>query len=220
MVPELHPRLAEVFRSISTSAQLEKIAESQNLALREKAVLAKIAVDAEIFDLIKTALNPWAKKVLTGMAVGGGAAVPAGLAGSALLGQAEEKAKRTTADIRNKVLQTALGLAGIGGGLYGLHRLGGGEPIGELISRARGQDGAPDQSLVPGQNEVPDQKQASNTGVLPDDAIEKLATVGVIDALLDEVPDNISDDARKLAAEIRILNRGYGVKLLYEICHG
>ncbi len=202
MVPVLHPRLIEVYRSISTSAQLEKIAESKSPALQEKSTLAKIAIDAEIFDFIKTALNPWAKKILTGMAVGGGAALPAGLMGSALLGQAEEKAERTTSDIRNKVLQSALGLAGIGAGLYGLHRLGGGESVGGLIDKIRGP------------------KQASANSSLPDDAIEKLATVGMIDALMDEVANGVSDETKKLAAEIKILNRGYGVKLLHEICHG
>ena len=199
MVPVLHPRLAEVFKSISTSAQLEKIAGSKDPSLQEKAVLAKIAVDAEIFASIKTAMNPWAQKALTGLVVGGGAALPVGLMGTALLGQAEEKAKRTTADIRNKVLQGALGLAGIGAGLYGLHRLSGGEPVN--INAMVG-------------------KRASDNGVLPVDAIEKLATVGLIDALLDEVPGNVSDETKKLASEIKILNRGYGVKLLYEISHG
>jgi len=180
---------------------LEKIAESKDPALREEATLVKIAVDAEIFALIKTAMNPWAKKVLTGMAVGGGAAVPAGLAGTALLHSAEEKAKRTTSDVRNKVLQTALGLAGVGTGLYGLHRLAGGESVGGLIDKIKGQ------------------KSASADNTLPADAIEKLATVGVIEALLDEVPASVSDETKKLAAEIRVLNRGYGIKLLYEISH-
>jgi len=199
MVPSLHPRLAEVFKSISTSTQLEKIAETQSEALREKAIMVKIAVDAEIFDFIKIAMNPWVKKILTGLAVGGGAAVPTGMAGSLLLSQAEEKAKRTTADIRNKVLQSALGVAGIGAGLYGLHRLSGGEPVdvNELIG-----------------------KKASDSKSLPDDAIEKLATIGMIDALLDEVPENVSNDTKKLASEIKILNRGYGIRLLYELSHG
>ena len=220
MVPDLHPRLVEVYRSVSTSTQLEKIAESNDPAVREKAIQVKIAVDAEIFDFIKTALNPWAKKVLTGMAVGGGASVPAGLTGAALLHGAEEKAKRTATDIRNKVLQTALGLAGIGGGLYGLHRLSGGAPLGELIDKVKGQGAVPEQPSMQEQSMVPDQKQASDDSALLNDVIEKLATVGIIDALLDEVPDSVSDETKKLAAEIKILNRGYGVNLLYEISHG
>ena len=212
MLPKLPPRLVDIFRSVSTSARLEKIAASKNPVVQEKASLVKIAVDAEIFALIKTAMNPWTKKVLTGMAVSGGAAVPAGLTGAALLHGAEEKAQRTTSDIRNKVLQTALGLAGIGTGLYGLHRLSGGESVGGLIDKIKGQN--PEQ--VQGQ----DLKSASDNNALSEDSIEKLATVGVIDALLDEVPASVSDETKKLATEIRILNRGYGVRLLYEISHG
>jgi hypothetical protein len=49
------------------------------------------------------------------------------------------------------------------------------------------------------------------------DGIAKLATVGAIEGLLSLVPNTLSEDATKLAAELRALNRHYGAKLLHEL---
>lgn len=72
--------------------------------------------------------NPAAK----GLMYGAGAMVPVTAGGAYLIHRAGEQAKDNTADIRNKALQTGAGLAAIGGGIYGLHKLlsGGGEKTG------------------------------------------------------------------------------------------
>ena len=52
------------------------------------------------------------------------------------------------------------------------------------------------------------------------EALQKIATVGAIEGLLNLVPPTISEDAVKLAAELRAINRHYGAKLLHELTEG
>jgi len=52
-----------------------------------------------------------------------------------------------------------------------------------------------------------------------EEAVEKLAAVGVIEGMLASVSSDMTEDATKLATTIRHLNRSYGVKLLGEIAN-
>jgi len=202
MVPKFSSQLVRILRSVNTSKQLEKIASDfqDDPEVFEKASAVKILVDAEIFGMIKQAgiASTLGRKALTGAAYGVGAGLPVALGGSYLLGRAGEETRETTGDIRNKVLQTALGVGGIGAGLYGLHRLMGGEPV----------------SLRSGE------KKASFQEDEVTELAEKLAAVGLIEEMLDRVDtEKLSEDAQKLATEIRVINRGYGVQLLHEASH-
>jgi hypothetical protein len=49
------------------------------------------------------------------------------------------------------------------------------------------------------------------------DAISKMATVGAIEGMLNQLPSNVSEETQKLAMEIRALNRGYGVTILNDL---
>ena len=176
--------LVDVYRAVRTSKTLEKLAERSTGKVRDTVLRTKIAVDEDIFAHIKLAMNPLAGKLLRGALIASAAAVPLGAAGYAIMNKADE----TSNVLQNRILQTALGLAGVGAGLYGLHRLTAGSP-----------------------------KTAADDQTLLDEAHEKLATVGMVDELLADLPDDLSEDANKLAFEIRTLNRGYGVHLLNEL---
>jgi hypothetical protein len=82
------------------------------------ALLKKAGTDLATLRLLKYASGPFAK----GLMYGAGAAIPAGLIGAGLISHAGNESRKTVEDIRNKALQAALGVAGIGGGLYALHR--------------------------------------------------------------------------------------------------
>lgn len=49
------------------------------------------------------------------------------------------------------------------------------------------------------------------------EALQKIATVGAIEGLLNLVPATVSEGTVKLAAELRAINRHYGAKLLFEL---
>ncbi len=204
----LNPRLITVFESVSTAKRLEKIAEyyHDDAEIVEKVAQARCALDAEIFELAKQAAAPSlladaARWAALGGAGALGLGIPGYAVGHALLGKAGREARETADQVRNDVLLAGLGLAGTGAGLYGLHRLTGGAPIG-------------------GREAPIENKQASDNTSELEELTEKLATVGVIDAWLDQLPvEKLSAETQKLAAEIRLLNRGYGVQLLHEATH-
>ena len=195
MVPKFSSQLTKILRGVNTSKQLEKIAADfqDDPEVFEKASMAKIMVDAEIFGILKQAgiASELGRKALTGAAYGAGVVLPVALGGSYLLGRAGDETRESVADMRNKALQTALGVGAVGAGLYGLHHL-----------ANRGE------------------KQASFQEEEVMELTEKLAAVGMIEEMLDGVEtEKLSDDAQKLAAEIRAINRGYGVQLLHEASH-
>jgi hypothetical protein len=101
---------------LQASADLEKHADARTL-------LTKACTDVVTLGLLKTAASP----LMKGLMYGAGAAIPATAAGSYLIHRAGKESRKTTEDIRNKALQTALGIAAIGGGLYALHRSQGGQ---------------------------------------------------------------------------------------------
>lgn len=215
----IDPRLPAIHESILASKRLEKLAEiyADDAEVLEKIAEAKVRVDDEIFSMAKEAGVGWEaakqyfrsggagktalKGLIGGAGVGLGLGVPAYMVGSGLLRRGREETEATAADIRNKVLQTALGVGGIGAGLYGLHKLVGGKAPG-------GKDGASGVlGLLP--------KFGSDEEARVEETLEKLAAVGTIEGMLDLLPDTLDEETQKLASEIRMLNRSYGVHLLY-----
>lgn len=177
--------LVDIYRAVKTSKVLEKLAAQSEHEVRDTVLNAKMAVDEDIFEHIKAAaLSPLASKIMKGALAASAAAVPLGVAGHLILSKADE----TSDLLQNRILQTALALAGVGAGLYGLHKLTSDSP-----------------------------KMASDDQELLEEAHGKLATVGLIDELLASIPSDLSEEATKLGAEIRALNRGYGVHLLHEL---
>jgi hypothetical protein len=177
--------LVDIYRAVKTSKVLEKLAAQSEHEVRDAVLRAKIAVDEDIFEHIKTAaMSPLAAKIMKGALAASAAAIPLGVAGHMILSKADE----TSDLLQNRILQTALALAGVGAGLYGMHKLTSDSP-----------------------------KMAADDQELLEEANEKLATVGLLDELLGSVPTGLSEEATKLAAEIRALNRGYGVHLLDEL---
>jgi hypothetical protein len=221
------PKLASIHQSILSSKRLEKLAHiyAGDTEVLEKIAAVKVRVDNEIFEMAKEsgiARKSWdtAKQYLKGGGagktaikglVGGGAAgvglgVPAYMLGSGLLRRGREETEATTADIRNKVLQTALGVGGIGAGMYGLSKLMGGKSKPNGATPEGNQSGGL-MGLLP--------KFGSDEKAVVEEALEKLATVGTIEGMLDLLPDTLDDETQKLASEIRVLNHSYGVHLLH-----
>jgi len=195
-MPSLNAHIMDAYRSVDTSHRLAKIAEyySDDLEVKEAALRAKFLVDAEVFQIAKvaSAKSELGRAALKGLAYGAAPVAGAGVLGYSLLNKAKADAAETTEDIRNKVLQTGLGLAAIGGGLYGLKH------------------------MVDGGN-----KEAADHAATLDELTEKLAAVGRIEDKLSAVDfDKLSPEAKKLAFEVRAMNMGYGVQLLHEAMHG
>lgn len=193
----LQAYLMDIYKSVDTSKRLEKIAAyfSDDEEVKLAALRAKIAVDDEIFDLVKhaTLKSELGRKLLAGLAYSAAPLAGTAIVGHSLLSKAKRDAAETAADVRNKVLQTGLGLAVIGGGLYGLHRL-----------ADRGQQ----------------TKTSEDTNTALQDLVAKLATVGKIEEDFDNLDfDSLSPEAKKLACELRMTNRKYGIQLLYEASH-
>lgn len=208
----IHPRLGQIYRQVRTSMKLAQVSDDP-IALQ-----TKIALDASTFELVKQA-GPWFAKLMEnpvarGAAYGLGAAIPAAAGGAYLIHRGGEQAKETSADLRNKILQSALGAAGIGAGLYGLHRLTGGGPLFSINT------GAGERAEEPKQAAAQDSRSSSSSvDELPDDAYHKLAAIMAIECALDSIPKDAPAETQKLATEMRVLNHGYGVQLLYELCH-
>lgn len=204
----LHPKLGQVYRKVCLSAEIEKTASARgkNDSINAELSHAKIALDADIFDTIRKTAG-WFQEAMKspigkGLAIGTGIAVPTGAAGAYLLNKARDNAEDATADVRNKILQTALGLGGIGAGMYGLHRLTGGGPLFES----------------PESSESGVAKTSSTSDSLPEDILAKFATIAAIECAMENV-DQTDREAVKLANEVRALNRAYCTNLLYEISH-
>jgi len=212
--------MAEIHRSVLASKRLEKLAQlyENDTEVIEKIAEAKIRVDNEIFEMTKKAGAGWEatkrffksrtglpgvaqKSLVGGAAAGVGLGLPTYMVGSGLLEKGREQTEATAADIRNKVLQTALGVGGIGAGMYGLSKL-------------MGKDQAPGASQGGGlMGLLP--KFGSDENAFVEETLEKLAAIGTIEGMLDSLPENVDDETKKLAMEIRMLNHSYGVHLLH-----
>lgn len=89
---------------------------------------------------------------------------------------------------RNKALEAGAGLAAIGGTMYGIHR---------MMQPKTASDAAIEEKDV-------------------QEALQKLASVGYIDEMLDVAMSDktASAEARKLAVEVKYLNREFGCEIL------
>jgi hypothetical protein len=192
----LYAGLPEIARAVYLSKNLEKIASTfkDDPNMCRRASEARMLVNAEIFGMVKkAAVEDAASKVLPalgqglgrGLAYGAGIAAPVVLGGAYLMHRAKNNAAETARDVRNQILLTALGLGGVGAGLYGLKRLG--------------------------------EKQASLRDEAKLELLEKLATVGILEDLFSGLDrEKLSSESRRMANEMQLMNRDYGVQLLFE----
>lgn len=136
----LPPNLMKIYGRLAYAQKLKKLATSSDAGVKLAAVtklreindslflmLKEAAVSAaSVMDFGKNRVLPAAKDMLNqgkeylpslgkGLAMGAGAAVPLGIAGHYL-------AEDATTQARDKALQAGLGLAGIGGAMYGIHK--------------------------------------------------------------------------------------------------
>lgn len=213
----VHPRLVDIQRGVRTAKRLEKIAAhyADDPEVIEKLANAKVRVEAEVFGLIKQAAGGMVRRFFSSapgkafgksLGIGAGLAVPTALTGAYLLGKGREEAERTAEAVRNKVLQGALGVAGIGLGSYGLGRA--------LGAPANPMEWLQQPTAAAGK--TASAKDANDKERLAE-AVEKLATVGALESMLDLLPDTLDAETTKLAAEIRVLNRSYGIHILHEL---
>lgn len=206
MIPADHTILS-VLECVRASEKLEKVASAfeHDDEVQEKIAVIRSLIDIETMELSKVAAG-WGglgKKLLTGAAVGTGVALPVTLGGAMLLNRATQEAKETSADLRNKILQTALGVGAMGAGLYGLHGL------------AKSKGWVPDLSGKKPRRA----KRAADRNEEVRDLTTKLATVGAVEGMLQGIPTaNLSKEAEALLGAVRALNRQYATQLLREAC--
>lgn len=196
-----------LLRELRTAASLEK-----NAAFTKEAsdLQAKTIQNCELFGLLKQAAIDWAtlsKPLAWGLGVG----VPATAGGAYLLHRAGEEARDTAGDIRNKALQTAGGLAALGGGLYGLHRLT--KKPEEQTSINYGFD--PEGNMTPLNAYVNKTSSAKDS---PETLLEKIATVGYLDELLaHQEKTGATEEIQNDATFCRALNAEHGVDLFNQL---
>lgn len=198
-IPSLRACYDTVCRMLKQAQVLEKYASTvvQDEALEMKSTqaldLMQYIKEASKLDAAKALIEKVPQGVRTGLAYGAGAAIPATAGGAYLLHRGGEEAKDTATHIRNQALLTALGVGGVGAGLMGVHRaLSPNQQIsGHKISSAQDTD------------EV---------------LIEKLATVGYLDVILEEQEKHGTTSAlQQDAMECRRLNAEHGMDLLQQM---
>ena len=208
----------ELLKGLRISDALEKLSASPEAP--PDTLEIKTAYDRILFEHVKkaaigktlanaykaTVANPVGLKALQATAVG----VPAVAGGSYLLHRAGEESRKTVEDARNKALQTAGGIAAMGGGLMGLHRLLGTKPKSQTMVSLGNQGG----QLVPLSVTMSKQSAVQATDEV---LLEKLATVGYLDTVLEDQEKHASEDVRRDAMEMRSLNAEHGVHILKEL---
>jgi hypothetical protein len=229
----------DVIGALRRSAQLEKRAAAGDLtALRTKA-----AHDLATLDQLKEALD--LAPLQRGLLFGSAATVPAVAGGAYLLHKAHQEREQATEDIRNKALQVALGVGGIGAGLMGMHHAlssGGNRPAPAPTTSAPATPAptaptaptAPYASLSPGG--MPSEMM-NDTGLSPEDLyalqslspeeLQLLFKQGSVDrthtveklAVVGYLDVVLADAETKTADahELRLLNAEHGVQLLREL---
>jgi hypothetical protein len=192
---ELQDVYNQLLPRLQTSANLEKQAS-------DDALVKKAGTDLATLHLIKTAAGRLAKGLLTGA----GIAIPTGLVGAGLIHQAGNESRKTVEDVRNKALQTALGIAALGGGLYALHRTL--KPDTKTTTSYR-----QDQYGQMAPSGMVQTKVSAAHGI-----IEKLATAGFLDVLFQDQRENAEDsETRTKAAECQLLNAEHSADLLRQL---
>mgnify|MGYP001581017855 CR=1 FL=1 len=121
----LPPSAIKIYNSLFFGQKLKKLAAVQNEGVKIASLEKLREVNDHTYSLIKHAavsaasivdtVSPTINRAWRGLGYGLGAAVPIGIAGKYLIDEGAEKA-------HNTALKAGLGLATLGGGLYGLHR--------------------------------------------------------------------------------------------------
>jgi hypothetical protein len=202
----VHRIYAQVYRAVRERAVFNKhaavIAQDDELSRTKAAHALQIITtvkEAGIADIARGAWGHIPPEVRKGLMYGAGAAVPAVAGGSYLAHRAGDEARDTTTHIRNQALLAALGIAGAGAGLMGVHRMLQQAPV-TTAAQAPGTASMKVGSACLG----------TSTAV---DLLEKLATVGFLDTVLEDQEKNGNADA----ATCRYYNAERGLDILCEL---
>lgn len=174
----------EIVAELAKAAALEHYLETN---VDDAILQTKTAHAVQLFTRVKEAgvmdalRSPIARTLGKATAV----AAPATAGGAYLIHRGGEEARETASDVRNKALQTALGVGGIGAGLMALHHF-----------------------TRPKQASVEDPPQV---------LLEKLATVGFLDVLLEEQEKHADSRVRDDAHACRLLNAEHGIDILRQL---
>ena len=161
---------------------------------------AKALNDLRLFQLIKQA-GIWstvrnaagsvarspAKNILLTSAA---ATAPVALGGAYLVHRAGEEARDTVRDARNKALQTGLGLAAIGGGMYALHR---------ATQSPQGQ------------------VRTASVHESPEELLQKLSATGYLSSILEDAFLVKKGHEQEKVAEYYMLNAEHAVNILQQL---
>lgn len=210
---KLYTRVMERLRDSADATKVASLRPSNEL------LNAKSAHDLGTLQLIKEAVSAGqiAKLLGGGALAGAGAAVPAYFAGRHLIQTGEEAAQRqqeeAAKNFRNKALQVALGVGGIGAGLMGLHHV--------LKSRraAQGAEEPQPTQEAPALDEYQAQQLAGlmpyyKEGSVQGDLLEKLSAVAYLDCILEGAEKTGAD---KNAAMLRRLNAEHCTHILQQL---
>jgi pyruvate/2-oxoglutarate dehydrogenase complex dihydrolipoamide acyltransferase (E2) component len=183
----LSPELGRVYEGLHQGKLLEKKAELASPEEAAKALQEKAVNDFKTFEFAKTAAG-----LMNGARAFMGTPFGKGLgvaAGAAIptVAAGNMISNHATEQARNRALETGVGLAGVGATMYGLHRLA--QP-----------------------------KQASDEEGQLKNALLKLASVGYLDEMLaTATAEATTEEARKLAHEVRCLNREFACQVLRDL---
>jgi hypothetical protein len=131
------------------------------------------------------------RRAIKGLGYGAGAAVPLGLVGSALVDRGAEQGHAEAEATRQLISDAAMGLGAAGLGMYMLENM----------------------------NESPEiyQKSASHHDAAKLEFAEKLATIGAVDVILEDLKAHGDPARQKLAEEAQHINNAYLVQLFSEL---
>jgi len=203
----------DVLRAVHTTQALEKYAAASG---DEDALQLKAQTACHVLERLKTAgIGELAKGALKsplgkGLMYGTGAAIPATAGGAYLLHRGGEEAKGVSEDLRNKALQTALGVGAVGAGLYGMHRLTKPTKLESVNWQYDPRTG----------ERVPFSGYTAKQGSALEPAqtlIEKLATVGFLDEVFANQEKTATQNAQQDAHECRLLNAEHGLDILSQL---
>lgn len=209
----------QVVAGLKKSAALEAYLETHD---DPELLQTKTAHDRQLFDMVKEGKGELLGKaralagrvmenpVGRGAAYGLGATIPAAAGGAYLINRAGEESRKSIADARNKALQTALGVGGIGAGLMAMHRLTQPNTVKNVAYARDPQTGG----MVPTHVSMSKRSSAQE----PEETLlMKLATVGFLDTLLEDQEKHANAQVRQDAQECRMLNAEHGVDILKQL---
>lgn len=185
----LTPEFARLYEGLRQSAVLEKVAAALPAEEAAEALLEKAATDSRVFDLAKTAALGMGSLLESAKPMAQRAAKGLAYGAGAAVPLAiagNYVADKATESARNRAIEAGAGLAGIGATMYGLHR-----------------------ATQPKTASSDEEKHLK-------EALKKLASIGYLDELLGGVSADpeVSERSKKLAMEVRLMNREYGVEIL------